>query len=101
MPATLPANRIALPEPPYTVGTIPPGVTFGMPHWAMLVDEDGSCYLDPTETLESDPTLASVRRDESGYHVTIHLPVVTWEPISIDPKEKERLIPRATLKDEA
>jgi hypothetical protein len=68
MPAKLPPSLLKRSLPSYTIGTMPVGSEYDVERGVMLVDQDGSCYLDPDAKIKEVDFL-HVRRDEAGYYV--------------------------------
>jgi hypothetical protein len=75
---------------------MPVGSAYDAEVVAMLVDEEGSCYLDPDAKIV-DAGFIHVRRDEVGYHVTVRLLGVQWIPGPIPEAMKAKLITVETL----
>jgi hypothetical protein len=65
----------------------------------MLVDEDGNCYLDPKAKLGEGACFLRIRRDETGYHVTV-LIHAEWSKVRIPEETKSKLILVETLTDD-
>ena|ERR1051326_3800369 len=98
MPAKLPQSLIKQPPPNYTIETMPVGSEYSVDPMAMLVDGDGSCYLEPDHKIKEIDCI-TVKRDEVGYHVTVRLPGVRWTLTAIPVERKVKLIPVQTLTD--
>jgi hypothetical protein len=91
MSAKIPPSLIEVPRPKYTIQTIPIGSEYDCSPTDLLVDLDGTCYLNPKgETQRVD--FMKVRRDDAGYHVTV-LTCLRWTPQRIDEPRKASLIP--------
>jgi len=100
MPAKLPPSRIKPPFPVLTIRDMPIGSEHYADPFALVVDDDGSCYLEPEEKLKSIGFII-VRRAEDGYHVTVRLEGVEWSAKTIPEERKSKLIPVATFTDAA
>lgn len=96
MPAKIPESLVKPAMPVYTIETLPVGAEFGFSSSAMLVDEDGTCYLQPDfETGWSE--FIMVKHDERGYHVHVQMPGIQWVRAAIEPEKKSTLIPVESL----
>lgn len=96
MAAKLPESLVKRPLPAYTIRTMPFGESYDARPVVLLVDEDGSCYLNPDAKID-EAGLITIRRDEVGYHVTVRMPGVRWMREQIAEEKKAKLIPVATI----